>query len=283
MKLNMNFESNYIEFNESLSNFFSNEIIKKFTEINPQHSSNIEVVLNKKICLINGYTTISDPIDFSELLTQKFNELNNTETIIKTLDFVDYGKKIRSDVTVVSASYNLDEIKIDLKEKIKNLTDSKINFYLIPNTNKIIYNKKQNISEIDSFDLYEHKSFDNFFKSKPYYGSDLYSTKSYEFLLKNISYNLVHANLCNDIQITMFCDKNIKEINNENVELYFSSKTLKVSKEWLGSLVLDLFDFKLENIIENFNLRQYDFGKELFFSEEPMWKQKQRVKDIIPF
>jgi len=48
-------------------------------------------------------------------------------------------------------------------------------------------------------------------------------------------------------------------------------------------MVLDLFDFKLENIIDNFNLRQYDFGKELFFSEEPMWKQKQRVKDIIPF
>lgn len=278
----MNFESNYIEFNESLSNFFSNEIIKKFTEINPQHSSNIEVVLNKKICLINGHTTISDPIDFSELLTQKFNELNNTETIIKTLDFVDYGKKITSDITTVTASYNLDEIKIDLKEKIKNLTDSKINFYLIPNTNKIIYNKKQNISDIDNFDLYEHKSFDTFFKSKPYYGSDIFSTKSYEFLLKNISYNLVHANLCNDIQITMFCDKNIKEINNENVELYFSSNTLRVSKEWLNSLVLDLFDFKLENIIENFNLTQYDFGKELFFSEEPMWKQKQRVKDIIP-
>lgn len=282
----MTFKSNYIEFNTQLSNYFSNEIIKKFNEIDINHSSNIQVILNENICIINGNTTIKSIQKFSEKFTEIYNKSNDSKKIIKVLDFVEYNKKRKNSNIFVNNKYEINLLKDYLDNKLFETTENvKANVALIPNSNKLLYTKNTDqtfLDSLDHFEKYQSSITDSFFVSDYFYGKDIMSTKTYEFFIKNICYNLVHSNICDDMEITMFFEGDIKEINNNNITLNFKSNTLKTSTTWLNSLVLDLFDFRLYSIIENFNLDKYDFGDELFFKNSPLWKQKQKVKDIIP-
>jgi hypothetical protein len=57
---------------------------------------------------------------------------------------------------------------------------------------------------------------------------------------------------------------------------------LITTQRWVESLILDLFSFEPEKVIQELNLDTYDFSKEITSKEENyLWMLRDKLKDIV--
>ena len=101
-------------------------------------------------------------------------------------------------------------------------------------------------------------------------------------LSRYIAYTLFESNLCRTFEISIQTNSNINEISHDTISLSINSESLIVTKKWVESLVLDIFDFEVDKVVKGLQLETYNFEKEILnVDDDYVWMRRDKLKDIV--
>lgn len=268
-------------FGKNLCNLLCNKIIQEFYSIDEYHSTEIKVVNLEQFIIIKGKTTITNPLNYSQLFKTYLSDLSKIDKTFNVIDLVEYGAKPKLDFINLNLSFtNSSPLDIfNLSDELQGEYNIDLDKNLIITTNKRLF--EYIISNPEYKDL-DGKYIDLTYPyvSDSMFGKSLYSDKIYETYLKYISYNLFEKQLCKDITFNLFYSGEISDINWETIIFDVSSDTNIPSTEWIKSLVLDLFDFNYKVIIKHLSLDTYDFSNEIL-SNDRCWMLRDKTSEMI--
>jgi len=228
---------------KKLCNLIANIIIEEFKSIDKKNKTRIFVTKHNNFFVIDGMTTINTPINISEVVNRYMISKTEDEKYspLNFIDLISYDE------------YTLNHL----------------------NTKNTFMNDKSDFS-IDVSPKNEPVVSDE------YFGLSVNTIKSYLVLSKYISYNIVERNLCKTVTLLMNGKEYlIEQIDEENVDLNFTTTNLIVTGNWLESLVRDVFPFKINDIIQHLNLDDYNFEGEVLELDNYPWKKRDKVSEMV--
>ena len=228
---------------KNLCNLIANIIVEEFKKIDLNNKTRIFVTKHNNFFVVDGMTSINTPLNISELVNKYMISKTNDEKYmpLNFIDLISYDEYTQNHLNIMESFYNN---SLDFKE------DSS------PKNQPIV--------------------------SDEYFGLSVNTIKTYMVLSKYISYNLIERNLCNRITISMNGREHLLEsIEEENIQMEFIPSNLIVTKDWLESLVRDLFPFKLIDIINHLKLNDYNFEDEILVRGNYPWKKRDKVSEIV--
>lgn len=270
-----------ILFGNNLCNLLANKVITEFNNIDENHITDINVIDLENFIVIKGKTTINKSINYSKVFKNYFNSLCENDKVFNVIDLIEYGSNQINDLININLSV-LSEDNILLN----NLNYNSQGEYHIINTNKtILYSNDKLFEYLNTLNEYTdfkgEKIQPNYpFVSDSIYGKNLNSSKLYEIYLKYISYNIFEKQICKEIKFNLHYNGNIRNLNWETMELDVSADKCIVSKEWLKSLILDLFDFNYKYIKKHLSLDLYDFENEVL-SKDKCWMVRDKTTEMM--
>ena len=267
-------------YGKNLCNLLANKIIKEFNLIDKNHVTNIFVVNLGQFVVVKGVTSISNPLNYSQLFSLYCQDEFNIDNTFNVIDLIEYNHISNNNVINIDLSFTIDNIlKKDLRISGHGFYDLKSNSDFILHNNQKVFEELILIPEFNDYNGLKLK--DNFvYISDEVYGLNLVSNKLYHFFLKYVSYNIFERNLSRDINFKLFYVGNLDDLNWENIDFEVSSTTSIVSNEWTKSLILDLFDFNYKSIKKHLSLDGYDFSNEIL-SKDRCWEKRDKVSEMI--
>jgi len=112
------------------------------------------------------------------------------------------------------------------------------------------------------------------------FGQSLLTDKPYHFLGEYISNHLFERNLCKDVKLRIE-HSNIMECDVDSVSFLLFSDSLITKKEWCVSLVLDLFPFKHQEIINHLDLQDYNLEGYILNHGDYPWLKKDKIGEMV--
>jgi S-adenosylmethionine synthetase len=228
---------------KNLCNLIANIIVEEFKKIDLNNKTRIFVTKHNNFFVVDGMTSINTPLNISELVNKYMISKTNDEKYmpLNFIDLISYDEYTQNHLNIMESFYNN---SLDFKDDTS------------PKNQPII--------------------------SDEYFGLSVNTIKTYMVLSKYISYNLIERNLCNRITISMNGREHLLEsIEEENIQMEFIPSNLIVTKDWLESLVRDLFPFKLIDIINHLKLNDYNFEDEILVRGNYPWKKRDKVSEMI--
>jgi len=268
-------------FGKNLCNLLCNEIIKNYNEIDLNHKTEIKVIDLEQFIVLKGKTSIVNSINYSTIFKSFINNKNNSDRNFNVIDLIEYG--VNPSSKLLNIEFNFDERK---SYQILELNNTIQGEYYINYDNNIILHSNHKLFEYivsePEFTDFEGKLISNTypFVSDDIFGKSLNSSKLYEIYLKYISYNLFEKYLCKDVNFKLFYMGEISDLSWENIDFTVDSNSLIVSKDWVKSLILDLFDFNYLEIKKHLSLDDYDFSNEIL-SNDRCWKKRDKVSEMF--
>jgi len=268
-------------FGKNLCNLLCNEIIKNYNEIDLNHKTEIKVIDLEQFIVLKGKTSIVNSINYSTVFKSFINNKNNSDRNFNVIDLIEYG--VNPSSKLLNIEFNFDERK---SYQILELNNTIQGEYYINYDNNIILHSNHKLFEYivsePEFTDFEGKLISNTypFVSDDIFGKSLNSSKLYEIYLKYISYNLFEKHLCKDVNFKLFYMGEISDLSWENIDFTVDSNSLIVSKDWVKSLILDLFDFNYLEIKKHLSLDDYDFSNEIL-SNDRCWKKRDKVSEMF--
>lgn len=120
------------------------------------------------------------------------------------------------------------------------------------------------------------------YTSDRYYGLSNNNEKYYHILLNNIIKHLFDLGISSEVNISLMSDKKIYEIDNLNCEIKLNNCCHIVKKNWLESLILDIFPFEYSDLKNQFNLSEYKTYEELIdLNKNKVWEKLIVSKDFL--
>lgn len=248
-----------------LCNTLAEIVVKKLEEITPGCKTEITVFNHRSFFIVNGFTTSTKTINiaetFKDYLKNFDDKLFETIKVIDVIKFVDvlvvnplninfkynksYIKNKKELTTLVDDFFNKGlktNLKIDLKSNVIFYQCSDDDFLFIEQI-KTIY---------PNFELikYNFKTID--YCSDKKYGLSFGSEKLYHYLGDYISNHLFSKSISNNLEFCMYSNENYKDINSENIIFKITNDDHVVKTEWLESLVLDVFPFDKNSLLDTF-------------------------------
>ena len=262
-----------------LVNKFADFIIYELTKNTP-YTSKIEVSLYEAFFVINGCTLSEIVLDMTDIQNRFYEknkslfELLNIKNI-NSIDIIKYGTKPSIPSEQYFEFFNSD--KPTFNEKlIKYVNDNNLDYLSVNYTDKIEL-------EIISDDSYEGDEFVNYscdvISSEFPYGYSLNTNRSHLYYSEYISNQLFNVALCEKI---MFKFSN--KINSETDDLRIGiDSDSHYFNGTLESLVLDVFDFNMDNFIKN-KLQNFDFNTSVDEQlNSSSWLEKDKLREMIIF
>ena len=270
-------------YGKNLCNVFANLIIEKFNSIDDNHKTKINVVNLNQFLIIKGKTSVSSPINYSNLFREYSINNLNLDKNFNVIDLIEYGSIMNLLPIMLHNHYDINDLSVcnytdqSLQGFIK--TDDQIK--IVKYNNSKLFDEISKTIDLTKYDKYICKD-NNIFVSDDFFGKNLNGEKLYEIFLNYISYNVFERLLWKDL--TLFFHYNGEEFNDinwENIDFRVSSNTLITNKvDWLYSLILDLFDFDPKNIKSHLKLHDYNFECDLT-NEKKCWEVRDKVKEIF--
>lgn len=270
-------------YGKNLCNVFANLIIERFNSIDDNHKTKINVVNLNQFLIIKGKTSISSPINYSNLFREYSINNLNLDKSFNVIDLIEYGSIMNTLPIMLHKNYNINVLPVC------NYTDQSLQGFIKTNDKiKIVkYNNSKLFDEISKkTDLTQYDKYickdNNIFVSDDFFGKNLNGEKLYEIFLNYISYNIFERLLCKDLTLFFhYNGEDFNEISWENIDFRVSSNTLITNKpDWLYSLILDLFDFNPKNIKSHLKLYDYNFECDLT-NEKRCWEVRDKVREIF--
>ena len=282
---------------KNLCNIFSNLIVEKITSNFPNSKVEVSVINLQDFFVVRGNTSCTEVINLSDLFQKFLNEYDKElSKKIRVIDVIKYG----SDIENSGLNINYEEkksssyLKNSVGDLLKKLLEEKIYLDLkIDNEDKIIFysSDNKNLSDVISF---LKKNFSNYTSTKKDLSHEIYISdrvfglsnhgeKFYYLLLMNITKHLFDLGISSDISFSIVSDLKITEINSETVNFKINKGNYITKKEWLESLILDVFDFeyvKLKSLFDGVDLLDYILNP---CNEENKVNKLYKISDIILF
>ena len=235
-----------------LVNKFAEFILSEITK-NNNHKSKIEVSLFDTFFVVNGVTECQNLIDMTDIQTKfydKNKELFELVGIkkINTIDIIKYGVPTETITEQYFEFYNTD-FPLFNEQVINIIPTIKEEYQSISYTDKI---------EIETSNIMVDGIFTNYssgvISSEFPYGYSLNTNRAYLYYCEYICNQLFRVSFSNRIIFNF--SKNVDEDTND-LKIHISTDSHYYDKD-LKSLVLDVFDFNIENFIvtklSNFDL-----------------------------
>jgi hypothetical protein len=271
-----------IFFGENLGNLFLNEIIKEYDNIDTSHKTNLELIDVTQFIILKGKTSISNPINYSKLFRNYMESKIGVENNYSIIDLIEYGSSINYKDVIVKSVFDSNS----LYPNRLFLDSHQQGEYVIDDIQNIIYTTSESLySKIlleGDYSQYINKRLKNnkSFICDKFYGMSLSPLKIYETYLKYISHNLFEKQLCKDISYNLYYEGDINKLNWETMSFVIDSNSLVVNKEWVKSLILDLFDFNINHVKKHLSLDKYDFENDIT-GVSPCWKVRDRTSEMV--
>jgi hypothetical protein len=250
----------------NLCNIFANLIVLNIKELVPDAKTEITVINVRNFFIIKGQTTCETLINIAELF-QNYLNLYDEELSkkIRVFDMVLYGKQF--DDLPLNISHK--EVKsesekiINLQKLINGFTKNKIYFNIkLDEQSKLLffdctdnqYNEIKLILEkhFDGYEYIKHDFSNEVYVSEKLYGLSMHNEKPYLFLLKFITDHLFKLGISKEIDLSINTNLNTLDLNNETINLKIKNLNHIVNKDWLESLVMDVFPFDLPTLKDKF-------------------------------
>lgn len=272
---------------EDFTNLLSNRLIREIEKETKNHKTEIQVINNKNFIVVRGYTTHKEPINISQLFISYYNELFGANMTFNVVDLIEYNTSPDTSYIYLNKTYYRDTMFNSLKYKSNEDSMNGKDYRYTANTDMSLVLMEGDIKEEDLKLYFENYNFYKIVKpvstyySNLNYGRNLRSSKLFNFYFNYITHNIFERNLCKDLEISFFADANFENINWENVKLQVNSNSLITSNEWIKSMILDVFTFEPEEIIQRWDLENYNFENEVTRVRKPIWEIKDKVGEMI--
>jgi hypothetical protein len=271
--------------NKNLCNIFADKIVKKINNESPDAKTQITVLNVRSFFIVRGYTSSETVVNLSDILTEIY-EKYDTELVktVRVIDTILYNRKPNEKLRL---SYKENKKDSRLLKQLQETCDStqKKGFYITIKVqgNNLFYDFDY---PVDFDPSYISSKFDGYncikddFSNDVYISDDLYgmsndSLKYYHVLVRKIAYNLLNKGFTSDVCLDLCSDLEIEKINSENIKL--SLKTSEViSKEKLESMILDNFNFDLESLTNEFDLKDFEYK-----IENNIWENYTGTGDLM--
>lgn len=268
-------------------NLLANNLIREIEKETKNHNSEIQIINNKNFIVARGYTSHEEPINISKLFTEYYNELFGLEQVFNVVDLIEYGNKSKQNHIYINKKFTKDSLKESLINQINKDTDEGLDYRFTANTDLgiVLITGNAPTEEIkkyfEDYNYYKIKEPTETFVSDLYFGKNLRSSKVFEFYLNYITYNIFERGLSKDIEYSFYTEEKFEEINWENIKFEVKSNSSMVNDEWLKSMILDLFTFEPEDIIDRWKLQSYNFEEEILQRRTPVWEIRDKTGEMI--
>lgn len=251
----------------NLCNIFANLILLKTKDSFPNVKTEISVINVRNFFIVKGYTSSENLINISEIFQDFLNNYNEElSKKVRVFDMISYGKDIDDYPLSLSYKENKKESRrfYEIQKIVNEYAKNKIYINLkVDDVSKIVffdcnenqYGDVKNIL-IDNFKGYDYvkKDYsDEIYISEKIYGSTLHNEKPYLLLLKQISDHLFKLGISKEINLILNTSIQTKDLNNELVNLRIENENHIVKKDWLESLLMDVFPFELKTLKNRFS------------------------------
>lgn len=276
---------------KNLCNIFADLIVKEIDKLSPDAKTQIKVINVRSFFIVKGFTTSKNVINVSDILTELYQQYD--ENLIKTVRVIDtiiYDKPFDTKLNlVVNECKKSKNIEKDLRGICNRLQKEGLYLNLKIYENNLLYDFERS-SEFDhdyiSSNFTGYDCIKDDFSNDVYYSDLMYGMsdnyeKYYHFLLNKISHNLLNRGFSESLNVSVFSEKELEDVDSENVYFSILNKTT-VNKEKLESLVLDNFSFKLSDLQNEFNLSEFDVVSNLTEAMyEPIWENYNNTRDLM--
>lgn len=275
-------------YGDNLCNLLANSIVEKIKSVDPKLYVNISVTNVNSFFMTCGETEYTEPLDITEIFNSVMENVPEPlKMIVKVFDLISYNTKRVSSTILYSEHFS--KYKKTLTENFTKYSEIlKLNkkecYTNIKCFNTLVYIETlSNVSEIKlPKDYIDWKPNNKVFTSSPIFGKDIYSEKYIYMLFRYIAYTLFEAGLCNSVKLSINTNNSIEQLYWENVNFEIDSEYFLTSKKWTESLVLDIFDFEIDNVIEHLELESYNFANEILHDNiDYPWQKSDKLNDIV--
>jgi hypothetical protein len=270
-------------FGKNLCNLLCNLIIENYDVVDSNHKTEIKVIDLEQFIVLKGKTSINNPINYSIIFKSFIEEKNNSNKNFNVIDLIEYGVNPSSKIINLDVTFNNNQ-----NYSIFNLHHTIQGEYHIDYDKNLILHNNNKLFEFllgePEFNDFEGSNMGSSypFVSDDLFGKNLNSSKLYEIYLRYISYNLFEKQLCKDINFKVFYSGEITDLSWETMSFNIDSGSNVTSKDWMASLVLDLFDFNYSYIKKHLSLDDYDFSNEIL-SKDRCWMKRDKTSEMILF
>jgi len=255
---------NFLDGN-NLCNIFANLLVNKYEELSPNSKTEIKVINLRNFFVVRGVTSCEEVCNITELfqnfvlkfkseITQDIRVINlmthNPDFNFKTIN-ISHSSDVHinnqtSEFTEFVNSFYSNNIYFNLK--INTVTKHILYDCVDDSTAKVIDILENKFKD---FQLLKYDMSNEIYFSDSFYGKSK-TSRVYDILLKDIENHIFTLGLGKNFICNLSSSTDIKEIENINVSLNILNDNYIVNKNWLESLILDVFPFDNESLIKNY-------------------------------
>ena len=286
---------NFLDGN-NLCNIFATLLVQKIENEVPDAKTEITVLNVRNFFLVKGKTTSTQVLNvadiFSDFLMKYSKEMSEK---VRVIDLISYGENIENTNHILKLSFN----KLELTNKFENekFVNSLINENVFLNikvnhkTKNIFYSCENCVDEyvkqiisvyLEGYNMIPSNFSDEIYISDKYYGLSKTPEKYYTCLLRNIAYHLFSTCVSKHLDFEIVFDIPYDEINSENIKLNITNDSHITKRDWLESLILDIFPMDLKSLESYYNINYQDDIDYIITSDSYQpWLNLNMAKDII--
>ena len=268
---------NYLD-GKNLCNFLANLIVEEFKSDDPETRTEITVINSRNFYVVRGRTTSTKVLNLTDIFRDGLKRINpKWDGPLSVIDTIHYNHIFKQTPLLVSLSFNQEDpsdftsfVNEHAKEDLLfNIKVDSINFVILYDCKEDDKEKVEGLlkTKYDRYKIYKSDFSNDVYISDKYYGLSMNYEKPYHILLKNVSKHIFRMGFSKKIGLSIFSDEEVESVDNLNIQFKMRNEKSVVKKSWLKSLVLDLFPFDQNGIMEQYDLSDYNCEQELLPSE----------------
>lgn len=286
---------NFLDGN-NLCNIFATLLVQKIENEVPDAKTEITVINVRNFFLVKGKTTSTQVLNvadiFSDFLIKYSKEMSEK---VRVIDLISYGEKNENINYILKLSFNKLELtnKFENEKFVNSLINENIflNIKVNHNSKTVFYSCENCVDEyiqqiistyLDDYSMNPSNFSDEIYISDKYYGLSKTPEKYYICLLRNIAYHLFSTCISKHLDFEIVFDIPHDEINSENIKFNITNDNHITKRDWLESLILDIFPMDLKSLKSSYDINYQDDIDYIITSDSTQpWLNLNMAKDII--
>lgn len=277
---------------KNLCNLVANITVRKIEELFPNAKTDISVINVGNFFVVRGHTDSDKVINIADSVSSFIKDYDEKlSNSIRVIDTILYNFNFKKDPLIVS--YQTDKKQIKLNNLFYDLSSKGIFIDIkINEEDKIIFldYKKHDKSLIESqlsnifkdYTFIEKSFYNETYVSERFFGLSGLDEKYYHILLRNITYHLFSLSISDKVNISINSTQIEEDDNCLNINLDFKNSNLIVNKDWMSSLVLDVFPFDIESLKLHYEVDLEDELNSIIKKDhQPKWFNTKFIGDIV--
>lgn len=277
---------------KNLCNLVANITVRKIEELFPNAKTDISVINVGNFFVVRGYTDSDKVINVADSVSSFIKDYDEKlSNSIRVIDTILYNFNFKKDSLIVT--YQTDKNQIKLNNLFYDLSSKGIFIDIkINEEDKIIFldYKKHDKSLIESqlsnifkdYTFIKKSFYNETYVSDRFFGLSGLDEKYYHILLRNITYHLFCLSISDKINVSINSTQFEESDNSLNINLDFKNSNLIVNKDWLSSLILDVFPFDIESLKLHYEVDlQDELNSIIKKGHQPKWFNTKFIGDIV--